>query len=140
LGDVHLEGEEIFYLLTNVGDTKAEIIEGWILVESPDVLRPLRSAGHYDLNGLTFAGGETKDLTYRIPVGFSFDLMYPGVRERIKIEGEKWSSGANSYFTGTIVYADDLGNRRRTVFRRRWNSKSFVRLSPEEERDHEYSD
>jgi hypothetical protein len=44
------------------------------------------------------------------------------------------------YFTGTIVYIDDLGIRRQSVFRRIWDDKShsFVRLA--NERDLEYSD
>src|SRR6185437_15221 len=33
LRDVHLEGHTVFYILANVGDTKATIVEGWILAE-----------------------------------------------------------------------------------------------------------
>jgi hypothetical protein len=110
LKDIHLEKRQIFYILTNVGDTKATIVEGWIQVESwvnDAPLRPLRSAGHFDLKGCVFDGGEIKDLTYDLPAQFAF------------------SSGSiiikDEYFAGTIIYEDELGIKRRSVFRRRWN-------------------
>ncbi|MGB6534585.1 MAG: hypothetical protein WBF58_01330 [Xanthobacteraceae bacterium] len=141
LRDVHLEGRTVFYILANIGGTKATIVEGWILAEfvpKGTPLRPLRSAGNNNLKGYIFAGGEIKDLDYKLPGPISFAMMYPDSR-RIGIEGKPPEFG-NDYFTGTLIYADDLGTKRRSVFRRRWNGKSFERLTPEEERDHEYAD
>ncbi len=140
LRDVHWEKGQVFYILTNVGGTKATIIEAWIMVEFlPDgrALRPLRSFGHDDLGRLVFEAGEMKDLTYVIPgvTGMSADdMMRVGIEEGL-ISGQ-------GYFTGTIVYEDDVGIKRRAVFRRRWNveGKSFARLDPAQERDNEYSD
>lgn len=141
LRDVHLEGHTVFYILANIGDTKATIVEGWILAEfvpKGTPLRPLRSAGNTDLKGYIFAGGEIKDLDYPLPGPISFAMMFPDSR-RIGIEGRPPEFG-DDYFTGTLIYADDVGTKRRTVFRRRWTGKSFERLTPEEERDHEYAD
>jgi hypothetical protein len=143
LRDVHLIGEEILYMLVNVGDTPAIIVESWIFaefVEDRTRLRPLRSFGHDDLGRLTFGAGQARDLTYKLPDEISFAIKFPASR-RIGIEGQPPVFGER-YFVGALVYTDDLGVRRRSIFRRRWNDDSltFVRLRLDEERDHEYAD
>jgi hypothetical protein len=140
LRDIHLIDGDVLYMLVNVGDTKATVVESWILMEFlPDssVLRPLRSFGHDELGRIVFAPGEMKDLTYTVPgvTGTqSSDMMRVGIEEGL-IPGK-------GYFTGTILYEDDLGIRRRSVFRRKMSTdgKGFERLSGAEERDNEYSD
>jgi hypothetical protein len=101
-------------------------------------IRPLRSFGHDDLGRLVLLAGEMKDLTYDIPGELSVPMIIPSIR-RIGIDGQPPVFGER-YFTGTLVYADDLGIRRQSVFRRRWDdaSHSFVRLA--NERDQEYAD
>jgi hypothetical protein len=142
LRDVHLEGRQVFYMLVNTGDTDATIVESWILGEFvPDgtPIRPLRSPGHDDLGKLALAAGETRDLTYDLPGEIGFAITFPETR-RIGIEGRPVFG--QRYFTGTIVYADNLGVRRRSVFRRIWDDgrHAFVRLPIDLERDHEYCD
>jgi hypothetical protein len=139
LRDIHLIEDDVFYMLVNIGDTKATVVESWISMEFlPDgaVFRPLRSFGHDDLGRVVFEAGEMKDLTYTVP-GVALraaDFM------RVGIEGGLIPGCP--YFTGTIIYEDDLRVRRRAVFRRRLRveSKCFERLSAAEERDNEYSD
>ena len=92
------------------------------MVEHPQgILRPLRSFGYDDLKALHFAVGEMKDMTYRPPQAIDF------------------FKAGDLDFTGTIVYADRTGQRRRTVFRRRWDveRQGFCRLA---DPDQEYSD
>jgi len=140
LRNADFQDGDVLYMLVNIGDTKATVVESWIMMEFlPDgsPLRPLRSFGYDELSRLVFEAGEMKDLTYAVPgvTGKnSADMIRVGIEEGL-IPGQ-------SYFTGTIVYEDDLHVRRRTVFRRRLNveGKSFERLSPEQERDNEYSD
>ncbi len=143
LRDAILEAENVIYLLLNVGDTKATIVESWILVEFVEDgtrMRPIRSFGHDDLKKLVLKGGESKELTYPIPNEVSFAIRWPEAI-RIGIEDKPGLIG-KTYFVGALVYEDDLGVKRRTIFRRRWDPGSlvFVRLTPEEERDHEYAD
>jgi hypothetical protein len=141
LRDARVVGENVIYLLTNIGATPAIIIESWIMVEFVEQstpISPLRSLDHDDLERLSFAGGETKDLTYRLPSEISFAFKYPDTR-RIGLEGRPPILGER-YFVGTLVYTDDLKIKRRSIFRRRWDdaSHNFVRLK--DERDHEYAD
>lgn len=140
LRNIDLASGSVLYVLVNIGDTKATIVESWIMMEFlPDssALRPLRSLGHDDLGRLVFEAGEMKELTYVAPgvTGASADAM-------IRVGIEEGLIAGHAYFTGTIVYEDDRHVRRRAVFRRRLNTKgeSFERLSPEQERDNEYSD
>jgi hypothetical protein len=143
LREVHLLSETIHYMLVNTGQTKATIVEGWIFaefVEQGTRLRPLRSVGHRDLQGLGIAGGEAVDLFYPILSEVGFAIRHPEVI-RIGIEDKPGRIG-NGYFVGALVYEDDLRVKRRSIFRRRWDDAilAFVRLTPEEERDHEYAD
>jgi hypothetical protein len=122
--DVCLDGNNIAYLLINKGDAKATIVESWIMDEyipKNGGLRPLRSYGHDCLKRLNFAVGEMKDLTYCPKQALNF------------------FSSMELYFVGTIVYSDGAGQRRRTVFRRRWDveRQGFVSLG---DPDQEYSD
>jgi len=138
--DVCLDGNKIAYLLINKGDAPAIIVESWIMAEFvPDetVKRPLRSSGHSDLGQLTFAVGEIRDLTYRIPGEIDFFIRFPDAK-RIGIEDRPPMRG-DLHFTGTIIYADSSGQRRRSVFRRRWddNRKGFYGV---DDPDREYSD
>jgi hypothetical protein len=141
LRDVWLEKDkgEILYMLINVGGTKATIVESWVLAEfiqKGGAIRPLRSYGHDDLGKLTFAAGEMKDLTYRIPSGIAAYIRFPDMM-RIGVEDKPPMIG-HFYFTGAILYSDDAGNKRRSVFRRRWDTLWEGFHGPEE--DQEYAD
>jgi hypothetical protein len=123
--DVCLDGNDILYLLINKGDAEATIVESWIMVEyvpKNKSLRPLRSYGHDCLGQLHFAVGQMIDRTYtpREPLNFFSSMELD--------------------FVGTIVYADRENQRRRTVFRRRWDvdTQGFRRLINDP--DQEYSD
>lgn len=143
LRDVFLVAETINYMLVNTGDTDATIVESWIFgefIEQGTRFRVPRSAGHNDLGELVFSGGESKDLTCDLPPSLSFAMKFPDSR-RIGIDGQEPVFG-NEYFVGVIVYVDDVGVRRRSVFRRHWHDgrERFMRLKPEEESDNEYAD
>lgn len=143
LRDVHLIAETIHYMLVNVGDTAATVVESRItaeFVEHGNRMLPFRSSGHDDLGRVVFAGGEAKDLTCELPAEISFHIKFP-MAQRIG-HGERGPSLGERYFVGALIYADDLGVKRRSTFRRRWDDASltFVRLSPDQERDHEYAD
>lgn len=142
LRDVHLIAETVHYTLVNLGSTAAKIVESWIFaefVEKNTRLKPLTPEGHHDLGQITFAGGESKSLLYPLPAGISFAIKFPDIR-RIGIDGRPPILGQR-YFVGIMTYTDDLGIKRRSIFRRRWDDESltFVRLTPEQERDHEYA-
>jgi hypothetical protein len=142
LRDVIWEGyADIHYTLANVGETQATVVESWVMVEFVErghAVRPLRSFGHDDLGRLILAAGEMKERICPIPGELSVAMRVPNIR-RIGIDGKEPIFGER-YFTGTIVYADEIGVRRQTAFRRIWNdqSQSFVRLT--NERDQEYAD
>jgi len=106
-------------------------------VPNGTVTRPLRSSGHNDLGQLTFAVGGIRDLTYPMSEEMEFFIRFPDAK-RIGEEDRPPMFG-NYHFTGTIIYADSSGQRRRSVFRRRWydNRKSFYRV---DDPDQEYSD
>jgi hypothetical protein len=138
LRDVSFVDGQILYMLVNTGDTKATVVESWILdefVPTAQAIRPLRSAGHDDLGRITFAGGEVRDLTHAPQMGAYIripDMMRIAVEDQPPMIGE-------IYFTGAILYSDDVGNRRRAVFRRRWDrgSKGFIGMN---DSDQEYAD
>ena len=144
LRDVHLIAETIHYTLVNLGGTSATIIKSWIFtefVEKQTRFRPLwPAADDGNPTRLRFDGGESKDLQYALPNETSFAIKYPYAVE-IAIEDKPGFFG-KIYFVGALIYEDDLGMKRRGRFRRLWNPNSltFVRLTPEEERDHEYAD
>jgi hypothetical protein len=137
---MELDKREILYMLENNGGTKATIVESRIMAEfivSGQFIRPLRSQGHDDLGRLTFAAGEMKDLTYAIPNEVGFYIRHPDTM-RIGIEDKPPMIG-DFYFTGAILYSDAAGNKRRSIFRRRWDKdrKGFYRLN---DLDQEYAD
>jgi hypothetical protein len=142
LREVIWEGHaDIHYTLVNVGETRATIVESWVMVEfvrQGSAVRPLRSLGHDDLGRIVLAAGEMREFTCVVPGELRVAMMFPDTR-RIGIEGREPVLGER-YFTGTIVYADDLDIRRQSAFRRIRDDKShsFVRLK--EERDQEYAD
>jgi hypothetical protein len=142
LRDVIWEGyADIHYTLVNIGETRATIIESWVLVEFVQqgfAVRPLRSFGHDDLGRIVLSAGEMREFTCAVPGELSVAMKYPDIR-RIGIDGKEPVFGER-YFTGTIVYIDDTGIRRQSVFRRIRDdkSRSFVRLA--NERDQEYAD
>jgi hypothetical protein len=137
--EVYLDGDQIWFRLVNVGDTPATIAESSVtaeIVTSKAGLRPLLSTGKNDLGTVTLAAGELRELSYRPhgDLGFSFASQM-GDRKVSMFIGDR-------YFTGTVIYVDEIGIRRRSVFRRKWQAgeRRFVRLDPEEERDNEYAD
>jgi hypothetical protein len=143
LRDAVLIGDTIHYTLVNLGGTPATIIESRIfaeMVEEGTRLRPLWPASHFDLAKLGFIGGESIDLQYPLPNEVGFAIRHPEVM-RIGIENRPGFFG-KTYFVGALIYEDDLGMKRRSIFRRCWDpaSLTFVRLTPEQERDHEYAD
>jgi hypothetical protein len=144
LRDAYLVGETIHYTLVNIGSTPAKVIESWIFaefVEQGTRLRPLFPTNHYDFGRHSgFVAGESKELQYTLPPEVSFAIKWPATR-KIGINGQPPIFGER-YFVGVVTYTDDLGVKRRSIFRRRWDDASltFVRLTPEQERDHEYTD
>jgi hypothetical protein len=138
LKDVSFVDGQLLYMLVNTGDTEATVVESWILdelVRTGQPIRPLRSAGHHDLGRLILAGGEIRDLTHDPKMGAFMrvpDMMRIGVEDQPPMIGE-------IYFTGAILYSDNAGIRRRSVFRRRWDRGygSFIRLN---DPDQEYAD
>jgi hypothetical protein len=144
LRDVHLIAETIHYTLVNLGGTPATIVKSWVFaefVEDRTRFTPLWPAAE-DGNAteVRFVGGESKELQCALPAEISFWIKWPEAR-RIGIDGKPPLSG-RVYFVGVLVYIDDLKIKRRSIFRRLWDdgSLTFVRLTPEQERDHEYSD
>ena len=137
--EVYLDGNDIRFRLVNVGDTPATIVESRLLAEEmqgKSALRPLLTNGTNELGRLVIAPGEVRDESYRPQdsLGFSFAAQMGDRRGSV--------FGGDRYFSGTVVYTDDLGTRRRSVFRRRWmvRDRGFVHLDPKEERDNEYAD
>jgi hypothetical protein len=126
-------------MLINSGGTAGTVLENWIMAEfvpSGQSSRNLRSNGHNDLGIITFAAGEMKDLTYRLPTEALWYTVMTTIEPSISINEER---AGTLYFAGAILYADDAGNRRRSVFRRRWDlqRKAFVRV---DDPDQEYAD
>jgi hypothetical protein len=123
--DVVKDGDNILYLLVNKGDSPAIIIESYVLAEFvPDgqALQALRSAGYDCLGRLSLTVGEVKEATYKIQESHRLASKYPD--RKVGVTGESAPAFGSFYFTGTIVYEDGSGHRRRSVFRRRWNGKS----------------
>ena len=140
LRDVDLIGNEIYYMLVNIGGTEATIIESWIMLEAliaDHPVRNLRSFGHDDIGRLKLAAGEIKDLTKSLDDEGGILIRFPNAA-RIEIEGKPKRSG-EVHFAGAVLYQDSLGNRRRSVFRRRWHNgrKCFCRI---DDPDLEYAD
>ena len=138
--DIVRERENIIYAIVNKGDAEATIVESWTLAEiiyNRTIVRPLRSFGHDDLGRLTFGVGQLMDLPYRIPreVSMSVTVLDHAGSPAFWPKRE----GVEYHFAGTIVYEDLAGQRRRTVFRRRWDHdvQGFRRL---DDPDQEYSD
>lgn len=130
--DPYRDGDKVLYSLVNNGDAPGTIIESRITVEFvPDhePIKPLLSVGHDDLGRLTFTPGETKYLTYSLHgTDGSFAMLFAGPR-RIGNESQNPAFG-KVHFAGTIVYIDNSGCQRRSVFRRRWDfdGRFFARL------------
>jgi hypothetical protein len=145
LREANLIAETIHYTLVNLGGTPATIVESRIFaefVEDRTRWRPLWPAadGEAISTRLTFIGGESRDLQCALSPGVSFAISYPAAT-RIGVENRGGLTG-KVYFVGALIYEDGLGMKRRSIFRRRWDDASltFVRLPPEQERDHEYAD
>jgi hypothetical protein len=132
LREVYLNDGNIWFRLVNIGDTPATIIESYRMAEivQPELMRPLLSTGHNDLGQIRLAAGEMKELSYKPDDSLGFFG-----------QGHQSFAG-HRYFTGTIIYTDDLGVRRRSVFRRLFHEggRQFRRLSADQERDNEYAD
>jgi len=142
LRNVYQIAESVEYLLVNIGDTKATIIESAItieLMERDNRFAPLRTEGRNDIGRIEIAAGEAKELSRPLPGNAIFWIKWPEAR-RIGIEGAPIAY--DCYFVGVIIYADDLGVRRRSIFRRIWSDHTltFLRLAPDDRTDHEYSD
>jgi hypothetical protein len=144
LRDVYLIADTIHYTLVNLGGTPATIIQSCIsdeFVEDGMRWKPLWPAAFEGpTTRLTFSGGESRDLQHPLTSGVGFAIRFPDSL-RIGIENRPGVTG-KVYFIGALIYEDSLGMKRRSIFRRRWNpdSLTFVRLTPEQERDHEYAD
>ena len=128
--DVILDGDKIRYLLVNSGDASATVVESHIVTELtyPEApVRPIWSEGFHDLDDRHFAAGETKLLTFQIiPDFIQYFRRTPAPTERVD-------------FTGTIVYTDRSGKKRRSVFRRSWLHPA-MRFYRHPDPDQEYSD
>jgi hypothetical protein len=132
-------GHEIIYVLVNNGGTKGTIVESRITTEGVppnQSIRNLRSYGYNDLGQIIFASGEMKELTYEAPTDVDWHIIMTSVTRRDRTDEEKaWTL----YFVGSILYSDDAGNRRESVFRRRWDRhrEAFVRV---DDPDQDYVD
>jgi hypothetical protein len=128
--DVILDRDKIRYLLINSGDASATVVESHIVTELiyPEApVRPIWSAGFHDLDDRHFDAGETKLLTFQIiPDFIQYFRRSPAPTDRVD-------------FTGTIVYTDRSGTKRRTVFRRSWLYPA-MRFYRHPDPDQEYSD
>src|ERR1043166_2203791 len=143
LRDVHLIADTVHYLLVNIGSTEATILESYVraeFVEDRTRFAPLRTTEHADLWGIKFAGGEAKELRCPMPDEVSYFIKWRDAR-RIGTDTRAPMVG-KVYFVGAIVYIDERNVKRRSIFRRLWDDASltFIRLTPEQERDHEYAD
>ena len=128
----------VAYTLANIGGSTAIIQESWIMAEYPAPLytvRNLRSAGHDDLGRLTLAPGEIKDLTYTLSEELSYYLRFENA-DRLR-EGGAYKTPNNLHFAGAILFADNQGALRRTIFRRRWDG-SMRMFMPSADPEHEY--
>lgn len=139
LREVYIDDGKIWFRLVNTGGTSATIIESYVMTEIANTkaaLRSLLSTGKDDLGRRVLTGGEYKELPYKPTHDHAFIFNMGGG------PGSGTLFTGPLYFTGTIVYVDDLGTRRRSVFRRQWHNgdRRFIRLPPEEERDNEYAD
>lgn len=138
LREVDRTNGTICYMLVNIGNTEATIVEGWIILEELFVnhpIRNLRSFAHDDLGRLRFAPGEIKDLTIPPGIGDLF-IRFPNAA---RIQTPEPQKSGEVHFTGAIVYEDSLGYRRRSVFRRSWHHgrQCFCRM---DNPDYEYAD
>lgn len=129
--------DKILYSLVNIGESKATIVNSWILGEfiiRGEVIRNMRCAGHDDLGNVELAPGENRDFIYVVPTDVGASLYMKLGRDAIRMTLYK---DADFYFAGSIRYADDLGNIRTSVFRRKFDNGGFYRT---DDPDHEYAD
>lgn len=129
--------EKILYSLINIGESKATIVNSWILGEfimKGDAIRNMRCAGHDDLGNVELAPGEDRDFIYVVPTDAGSSLYMRLGRDAIRMTLYK---DADFYFAGSIRYADDLGNIRTSVFRRKFDNGGFYKT---DNPDHEYAD
>jgi hypothetical protein len=120
------------YDLVNTGDSGATIRESRIFVGVHSSGRPVtspRTDGHDDLRQLRLEAGEFRELTCPIDLATA-DAMR---------QNDKGSASRAIFLTGVMIYADDAGKQRRTVFRRRFQREGWV-FAKTENPDYEYSD
>jgi hypothetical protein len=129
LRDVDVVDEEILYLISNVGDARAILLESWILTEVPYAkkVRNVRADGHNTLGHLTFEPGETRQLSCPWPQDVSYTTL------NMQLEGKV-------HFAGEIIYVDRAGHQRRSVFRRICDLKEGDGFRRSPDPDHEYAD
>jgi len=137
------EGWMIQFLIVNEGGSKATLVESWVDVEFPcQNVRNMMSTGHDDLGRLTFEQGEPKYQLCLIRPQFVAALT-SGARAGKRRRGPGlWGVTPTSnepIFIGALMYVDEIGNRRRSVFRRIFDpyQGGFVRS---DNPDHEYAD
>ena len=140
--DISVDGDNVIFLLINKGDAPCTIIESWVFLEhvsEDQAIRPMLSAGHDDLGNIHLAVGEIRQITWPAKeFGFFFRFPEAGRPEK-NGDMTRFIRGEFIHFAMTIVYADLTGQRRRSVYRRRWNPDKggFYRL---DDPDQEYSD
>lgn len=136
LRDVSLIAEDgvqkILYSLVNSGGTKAIIVESWIFAEWPaqgSAIRNPLSRGHDDLGRVEIPGGGVLERDYIVPDSITWYASLKVFTTAV----------LPLHFAGAILYEDDLGNRRRSVFRRihRPDTDRFERTT---DPDQEYAD
>jgi hypothetical protein len=139
--DLFVDGEKIRFLLINKGESPANIIESWIFTEyiiDAKSIRPLFSSGHNDIGRFSLEAGEIQQINW--PLGeIGFNIRFPTAGKAVKVGDLTSFPKGHSHLAITIVYAGATGQKRRSVFRRRWNSeiRSFERI---DDPDQEYSD
>jgi hypothetical protein len=127
--------KQVLFMMANVGDAEATVKHSWRLLEFVSVngvVRPIRALGHNDLGEVKFQPGQY------------FDFLYPMTPQEISLLGRSSinvSAGLgpefDCYFVGAIIYADKSGNLHTSAFRRKYQTKVFIRIA---DVDQEYTD
>lgn len=140
--DISIDGENIVFLLINKGDAPAIVVESSLLVQyitdKDQATLPMLSTGHNDLGNISFAVGEVRQKAW--PLGSAgFHIRFPEAGKASKTDDITSFIKGETHFFMTIVYADSAGQRRRSVFHRKWDDKrrGFYRF---DDPDQEYTD
>lgn len=131
----------IAFTLANRGRNTCTIVESAFEVTSGKLSTAIRTDGGNPIGSLTLAAGEFRDLSHTIfNAEDAFTAGYHGPSAEELVAGA--SSGgllSECLFSGTIIYEDSAGIRRRYVFRR-VNEKGSLRFLRTNNPEEEYTD